>query len=321
MNPHILVILFTASTAFAVTPDGLSRGLERASLATGNDYLAARSELEKLDPKTLPALYEQATRSDVEWRVQLMARIAYERITRGKDIVELLNHDWLMYHPYHHPERYLPPVAKESDGKPRDTLIVPITGPHSLMGKDVKNVCRISGLWYYYVEQTWKLTREGPQVMASDGKFMGAWPVWCAEVVKEQPEKIWWARAVADRLEAVDFKSYSDRVLFKALIDSAEGDVVPFLIRRFDDYFRADAKGLDESHWMWKESYPLRFLPIFAMADSSHVEQLGEHFQSHRLLHPHQGKLEEARTRLPKDAVERLRFRLGTNLFESPLQP
>jgi hypothetical protein len=297
--------------------------------ATGDVYRKSRDEAVALGAKVLPDLLRMATTDGVGWKTQLMARIVYERIERMEALEGVLTHDWKSYPPYAKP--WLPRIRVETNSAgekvsidippPPGHVSIPMTGQSSLMGQHVLPVLREAGLWYYYIEQVWKQTGEGPPAMKFDHLFMERWVGWCAAVVKEQPEKIWWARVVADRLETSDFMDWRDRDLFKALLESGESDTVHFLVRRFDDYFRADAKGLDESNWMWRESYPLRFMPIFGMADESHVGPLGEHIQSHPLLHPHLGKLEKVRKRPPNDETKRLRFRLGANWVESLPEP
>lgn len=328
MKTLIGMMCLLATSALAYTE--LEEKIGRVSEARGKAYLAARDEVVALGPKVLPELHRMATANSIGWKTQLMARVVYERIARKPDIDKVQTHDWKAYPPYAKPGKNIlrfgpnekgEEVLLEVVGPPPGHVVIPMTGQSSLMGKHVLPVLREAGLWYYYIEQVWKQTNEGPPAMAFDNLFMESWTDWCAAVVKEQPEKIWWARALADRLEASDFKDWRDIALFNELLSSGESDAAPFLVRRFDDWFRADTHNREAFPGSWKSTYPRRFSKIMAFADASQSSLVEDFLNREPLLTPLRESVGEVRSRKSIDETERLRFRLGSSFVEIPPNP
>jgi hypothetical protein len=321
-----ILLLVTTLPLWAESGTDLSERLRGAADFTAREYQEERDALVKQGPEILPRLYPLATDPATDWKIQLMARIVYERIQRGKEIEAVLRHDWLSYPPYAKPAVPAIRIERDENGNERTIsippppghVIIPMTGASSLMGKDVRKVLQEAGLWYWYVEQVWKKTNEGPPAMAFDSKFMDRWTAWCAEVVKEQPEKIWWARALADRLNVSDFQDWRDIKLFNELMTSGESEAVPFLVRRFDDYFRADTKGREANPGSWSRSYPSRFNRFLPSATSQHASLLENAIRTQPLLASLSPGLDEVRLRLAKDESDRLRFRLGSKYVIAP---
>jgi hypothetical protein len=325
-----LTLWMTVGQTLAATPPTLGKWLNEAVELTGGEYLNARSAIMKLGADVQPDLLRLSTDSSVAWNTQLVARICYEKLVRGKEIDEVCRHDWKSYPPYSRPGASTNRYGTDDQGKiilleiippPPGHVEIPVSGPSYLMGDDVRKVLREAGLWYYYIEQGWKRTDEGPPAMRFDNRFMEAWTGWCANVVKEQPEKIWWARAVADRLEKSDFKDWRDRDLFEQLMQSGEGEAVPSLVRRFDDYFMADTKGREANPGSWKRSYPSRFVKFLPHASTRHFGLLEQTFNNQPLLEPLRPELAVIQARANRDETERLRFRLGSTLVEAPTAP
>jgi hypothetical protein len=259
-----------------------------------------------------------------------MARVVYERIARGKEIEELLTHDWKSYPPYKNAGTFTLQFSKNDEGEsemeyippPPGKVLIPITGPASLMGDDVRRVCREAGLWYFFIEQTWKQTGESPPLMAYDKGFRSRWPGWCASVVREQPENIWWARALGDYLATSALKPSGLDVEFersyKQLLESEEPDVVPTLATRFHDFLQSRNPERGAIPQTWFDSNRAAFSLILNVADRRHAELLEKTIQDQPYLRGLAGRLPEVRAREPKDETERLRFRLGATPVEVP---
>jgi hypothetical protein len=276
----------------------------------------------------LPRLYAYATELEVGWQTQLVARIVYERMARAEVIQSVREHDWRSYPPYAKPGFPILRFEEHADGTATKTVIpmppghvaIPKTGASSIMGEHVLPVLREAGLWYYYIEQVWKQTGEGPPAMKFDHLFMERWVGWCAAVVKEQPEKIWWARAVADRLETSDFKDWRERHLFIALVELGESDAVPVLVRRFDDWFRADTYNREAYPGSWKTTYPRRFSKIMAFANANQVEIVESAIRSEPMLSPLIESIADLRSRNQSDESARIVFRFGATNVENSRQ-
>jgi hypothetical protein len=306
MKTTLMIQWLCALSVSAAPLADLASLAETASVQTGRNYLDARDEIVKLGSQAKPELYRLATDSDADWKLQLMARICYEQIERRQDIEAVRTHDWKSYPPYAKPGSSVSRYGTDDKGKiillevvppPDGHVEIPMTGASSLMSKHVLPVLREAGLWYYYIEQVWKQTGEGPPAMKFDHLFMERWVGWCAAVVKEQPEKIWWARAVGDRLQGDDFLNWRNRLDFRQLIESGIPEGFPFVLARYDDFCLKEHGQIKTSGDTNAISYRGLFERVFGLASPLNADQLETFITARPLLSGFQPRLEEVRKR------------------------
>ena len=166
---HILFsFCLFASVAFGIERDQINAMLQTAATNQGNAYLAGRNAITNECASNLALLAQAGNDASLSWQQRLTARIAYERIARGSEIETLRAYNWRQHPGYDaNWERYITgPVAQ----------LWRITVPHFIK----------TGLWYYYVELSWK--RTGETAITNDRRIKDEWPYWCRMAVAGQPE-------------------------------------------------------------------------------------------------------------------------------------
>jgi len=180
MKRVLALALIATLNAFALERKELMPLIEEASLKRESAYVEVRNKVVGYGTNVLPLLAEIAVDNTLSWQKQLVARICYERIERGKEIKKLLETDWYN-HPNINPE--WPPV-----------IIGPEPHIAELVNADVKE----AGVWYYCLELEWKMTGEKGN-LREGGKGYSYWTSACTFAVKDNPEeRIWFLRICAD---------------------------------------------------------------------------------------------------------------------------
>lgn len=168
------------------------------------------------------------------------------------------------------------------------------------------------GLWYYYIELTWKNTREGSTEKLKN--INTCWAAWCRSALSNQPEEAYLIKAMNERLEKDPNLSERDaKTLYKELVDSKKGDAVPMIVQRYDAYNGREASGLELYSEAKMESYIWLFKPILSFADSRHADLLEKYINEHPALASLKDKLAEVRMRPAPPPKPEPPFRLGTN--------
>jgi|GEM_PF-1293479 len=287
-------------------------------------YLSARGEILSLGTNALPALGRCAADAVLTWQERLVARICYERIARKEDIEYLLSYDWR---------------ADTGYDKRWEKNIV---GPSFKLGTIVVPKCREVGLWYYYVELTWKETGELPacgkclkpihdytdpherhdemqrrsrenvrSCIHEDSRVRGCWPRWCQEAVVSEPERYWCRLIVTERMLTTPYSAWHTG-RYQTFMREQDVDAVPILVRFFDVYFQNEVVGTEA--YPGSRAVTLRGMvsPIFDFADSRHADLLENFIAEKPALEPLMKRLPEVRARpAPPPPTEPL-FRLGT---------
>jgi hypothetical protein len=315
-----LLLGIMSINAIAVDDSHLFGMLAAAATNRGNAYLEARAQILALGTNALPELGRYAIAADLTWQQRLAARICYEKLTRGADIDALMAYDWRK--------------DKNYDKKWEQF----ITGPSIRMGAVVVPKCREFGLWYYYVELTWKETNELPvcgkclkplqeysnprerqaelerrgneglrSCVHQDGRFRKEWPNWCLQVFTDEPEKYWRILAISERMIETPFSLWHyDRYL--QFIKEKDRETVPLLVQLYD----ARTKIYPSNREDW---YREGFLQILEFADSRHADLLEKFISEKPALEPLKKRLAEVRARPAPSPVTEPPFRLGKDLI------
>ncbi len=91
MITRIFLLMF-AMQAWAGNREEVHGRLAEAAGAWGEEYRACRARLEAMGEAVGPMLRAAAEDKVLTWQQRLMARIIYERITRGEEIKALRFH-------------------------------------------------------------------------------------------------------------------------------------------------------------------------------------------------------------------------------------
>jgi hypothetical protein len=286
----------------------------------GPAYLAARNAIIGMDAKVLPLLVSASHDRDLSWQQKLAARICYERMSRGDEIQALREHDWLSYPPYL-PLDQLMALETSQTNSGANVQRITTRGRNSIlwtpageMRKYVMPKCKELGLWYYYIELTWKNTGECAIFRQhKDVKFNLLWPGWCRGVLKDQPEDVWLRLAILERLQ--NDPTLEDRENLEFYREFLRGGCeVSILVDRFDAYFEREATGMESYQGERAKTYLRLFQPIFACADSRHADLLEKFISEHPALAELKLKVAEVRARPAPVAKAEPAFRLGTNV-------
>ena len=182
MKRILLLVMIMEASVFAVEQKELMPLIEEASAKRESAYVEVRNKITGYGTNALPLLAEIGTDKTLPWQQQLVARICYERIERGKEIKKLLQLDW-----YHHPN--FDPEWKQFLAGPEQKMM-------DMMVSDLKEV----GAWYYYLELVWKMTGEKAKIRERAG--IDFWTMWCVKAIRNNPdERIWFLRACTDLFE------------------------------------------------------------------------------------------------------------------------
>jgi hypothetical protein len=309
-----------AAVCVAAGEDSRLRAL-LASAATnrGSAYLGTRAEIVALGTNALPELGRYAIVSDLTWQQRLVARICYERLSRGSDIEALRTYDWR--------------TDKGYDKRWENF----INGPAIKMGSIIVPRCREVGLWYYYIELTWKETAEIPvcgkclkpipeglairerlaemerrakeglrSCIHQDSGFCGSWARWCLEAVANEPERYWYRLTVEERMVASPFSDWHIG-RYETFLREKDPETVPVLVQFYDSIRNIYPSNRDD----W---YREGFLQIMAFADSRHADLLEKFMSEKPALEPLKNRLAEVRARPAPPPVTEPPFRLGKEL-------
>jgi hypothetical protein len=293
MKRLFILICGLAAVSAAAGEDSRFRDM-LASAATnrGNAYLEARAEILAPGTNALPALGRCAVSADLTWQQRLVARICYERLVRGADIEALRVYNW---------------SADPGYNKEWEKSIV---GPGFKMGSIVVPKCREVGLWYYYVELTWKET--GEDLNNRDNGVRGRWPHWCLDAVAKESERYWYQQVVSERMLKFPFSAWH-LGRYQSFLREKDPETVSILVQCYEDYYRNATAPQAFQSPQHAETYRRLFLPILAFADSRHADLLEKFISEKTALEPLKKRLAEVRARpAPPPQVEPP-FRLGTN--------
>jgi hypothetical protein len=142
MNKMMTVLVLIPLAAWSVETSKLDKLLETAADAQGDSYLTARNEIISLGTNALPLLILTGKDMSKSWQQRLVARICYERLLRSRDIDALCQYNW----------RNLPGYDKEWENS--------LIGPGVKMTNIAVPYLASIGLWYHYIEMTWKTSSE-----------------------------------------------------------------------------------------------------------------------------------------------------------------
>jgi len=171
MKLFLYVACICATAVFGVEQSRFNTLLTTATTNQGVGYTDNRNEIVALGTNALPLLTQALTDTNRLWQEHLTARICYERIARGKDVDALRNHDWRL-----HPG--FDPGWEKS-----------MVGPKLKMWRITIPYLIDQGLWYYYIELTWKHT--GELAVSPLWRINDSWLRWCQTAVAGQPEGLY----------------------------------------------------------------------------------------------------------------------------------
>lgn len=293
---RLLVLLCLLPIAvWGVERNELDKMLAAAATNQSADYLVARNEIANLGTNVLDQLAQAGKDASLSWQQRLVARICYERLVRGKEVAALRTYDWQTHPGY--------------DVKWKNYII----GPSARLGLIAIPYFAEKGLWYYYIELTWKRTGETPSTR--DRRLVAAWPRWCRLALANQPEREYLILAMSDRLHNEPTFDNDDSVeCYKELLKGKESEVVPVLIERYDAYNRREVIGPEMFPGRHAELYRGMFEPIVSFADSRHEDLLEKFIGDHPALAELKPKLAEVRARPAPSPKAEPPFRLGTNV-------
>ena len=248
-----ILLMLCACCAWADEVLELQPRLAEAAGAQGQAYVELRDRL--VSTASTNALFAAVDDSRLEWRERLVARICCERITRLKEIEALRSHDWRQ-HPGFVPDW-------------ENTL----GGPGFRMQPLAITYLTEVGLWYYYVEMTWKQTGE---VTVSPLKHIDEqWQRWCRMALSGRPEEVYLLLAMTDRLEKDELLEAADATqLYRELLNAQWPEAVPVLVRRYDAYNKRKVRGPEVFPGSQAITFRGMFQPILDTADHRHAELL-----------------------------------------------
>lgn len=303
----------------------LDKMLAGAATAQSNAYIEARATIAGLGTSALPMLAQAGSDATLSWQQRLVARICYERIERADAIAALCHHDWRAYPPYSAPRAKLILHTNEvgksvsSEVQPPGARFTSILGPQTDMGQYVVPKCQEAGLWYYFVELTWKETGENASLKPRDPRFERVWPWWCRKALEGQPEESFLTSAIIERLqndqELVDRENLE---FYKNLLKAQEAEAVSVLVQRYDAYNKREVTGPELFTGRHDELYRGMFEPILSFADARHVGLLEKFIDDHAALADLKPRLADVRARSAPVAKTDPSFRLGTMPVRMP---
>ncbi|MEI6647058.1 MAG: hypothetical protein WCP12_13565 [bacterium] len=286
MRMMICLMCGIAAIYAAADDSRLHNMLASAATNRGNAYLEARAEILAPGTNALSALGRCTIASDLTWQQRLIARICYERVARLTDIEALRAYNWSADPGY--------------DKKWEKSIVGPGFRMSSLAVSKISEV----GLWYYYVELTWKETDETCKSKYTDVRKR--WQHWCLKAVSDQPERYWYRLAVEERMAASPFSSWHQG-RYETFLRDKEPEAVPILMKYYDAIRNIYSSNRDD----W---YREGFLQIMAFADSRHADLLEKFMSEKPALESLKNRLAEVRARPAPPPVTEPPFRLGNEL-------
>jgi len=299
MKRIFFVCVFFSCAVLAIDKQQIICALSSAATNQAAKYVEARASLLELGTNATHFLSEAATDTKLTWQQRLVARICMEHIVRCKAIQSLREYDWFTYY------RNIP--------KPGYNY-ASILGEASEMGPYVVPKFKETGLWYYFLELTWKQTSEcAISAQRPNRKSAYAWPTWCREALKGQPEEGYLSRVIIERLQTDTMLQKGGNVeLFREMLKSKEADAVPVLVANLEAYVKKTRPASlppneIEQAVMWETG------KIMDFADSRHSDLLKKTINGRPMFIELIPKLTAVRARsAPAQKVEPT-FRLGTN--------
>ena len=314
---HKLAILFLLPfVALGIERVELENMLATAATNQRSAYLLARNSILDLGTNTLFMLAKASSDEKLSWQQRLIARVCFERLTRDNEIRSLRENDWLSYPPYR-------TVGNETASNNLSVVERSATQHlHAIMWRPAQDMrmpvvqkCKELGLWYYYIELTWKQTGECAVFRQQKDKLFNAfWPQWCREALNDQPEADYLLPAMLEYLQYIStFRDRCDRELYGEILQSRDARAVPVLLSRYEDYFSQEVKGPEVYPGSHAVTYRGVFEPILLAADSRHTELLEKFIADHPALTDLKVKMAEVRVRHVPAIKSEPVFRLGTN--------
>jgi hypothetical protein len=286
-------------SAMAIEYDTLTTLLANAAEAQSNAYIEVRTTIVDFGTNAIPSLAQAAVDQNLSWQQRLSARICYEHIERGDEIEELRRYNWR-----EHPDFDLDWERS-------------MAGPGLKMSELVISRMFEWGLWYYYIETTWKQTEEWPLVRIR--RICEHWNPWCRAVLKGQPEEMYMWLTIEDRLDRdVAMEAYDAKTLYAYMRKNKQTNSVPVLVRKHDASFKRDAGGIELYPGSLLKSYQYRFDIIISFSDSSHADMLEKFIDERPDLAELKPKLEEVRARPAHPSAPEPPFRLGITPVKTP---
>ncbi|NLB66064.1 MAG: hypothetical protein GX803_06320 [Lentisphaerae bacterium] len=307
MRRWVILLMLCAGSGWAGEVGDVRQRLAEVAAAEGAEYMELRDRVAAEVSADL--LFQAANDDRLTWQLRLVARICCERIAREHELADLLNEDWRAYPPYQ-PRNIgrlvftqMPDGSHAAEIRPAGSNIgSPRSGPSSLMDSYVVAYCQKTALWYYYIEQTWKQTGEGPLNIA-DARLIEKWPSWCRMALAGRPEEVFLHRTLAERLEKDERLEAGDAVqLYKELFHAKHTDAVPVLVRRYEAYNKREIVGPEVFPGSHAITFRGMFQPILDMADERHVELLESYMARQPWLVERLPALAEVRDRTPVEA-------------------
>ncbi len=311
MKQMLLLLCFVPLTVQALDRPQLDKMLATAVSAKGRPYLEARQAVLDLGTNALPLLAQAATDPALTWQQRLVARICYERMTRGADIEALRRYDW----------RANPQYNKKWEDN--------ILGARVHLGEIAIPKCIDAGLWYYYVELPWKDTKEyalhpsDPAIpfdraINDDRRIYCSWLDWCIASLKGQPEYYYLIQALTEKLESdASLSEPPNAELYRYLLLHKETNAVPVLVKRYDTYNKHEDNGGEAFAGAREITYRGMFEPILEIADSRHANLLEKFITEKPVLEPLKEKLAEVRKRSAPPPLVEPPFRLNRQPVKS----
>ncbi len=301
MRMKLLIFLTSLMpfSAMAIRYDTLTTLLANAAMAQSNAYIKVRTTIVDFGTNAIPSLAQAVVDKDLSWQQRLTARICYEHIERGDEIEELLRYNWR-----EHPDFNLDWERS-------------MAGPGLKMSELVISRMLELGLWYYYIETTWKQTEEWPLVRIR--RIYEYWNPWCRAVLKGQPEEVYLWLSIEDRLDRdVAMEAYDSKTLYAYVRKNKQTNSVSVLVRRYDAYFQRDTGGIDAYPGRNAELYSGILKTIISFSDSSHADMLEKFIDERPDLAELKPKLEEVRARPAHPPAPEPLFRLGITPVKTP---
>lgn len=294
MNRFLYLLWLLPMTAYSLDRAVLDRMLRTAAEKTGKDYVAARETITARGAEALPLLAEAGTDARLPWQQRLMARICYERIAKGAEIEKLRQYDW------------------RSDPQYNPKWEANIMGPVAHAGELVIPRCEKEGLWYYYIELTWKRTGEICNQWAP--RLPECWPKWCRDALKRQPERWYLLQAIFERLENdKDLTDQENVSHYDVLFREKEVEAVPVLAKLHEAFLKRALPGLKLS----AEERRSALENIFGFANAGHRDVIEKFIAENPDYLPLTNKLAAVSARPAPPSPVEPPFRLG----QRPVKP
>jgi hypothetical protein len=294
--------------------------IRSAAKTGGPTYIERRDAIVALGETALPWLAEMADDESASWQERLTARICFERIARGDEIRELLEHDWQQYPPYRPRSREPDPRSKMAvegnDGEAasrKEQMVSYPSRKDRLLGGYLEDIelyaihaIKKASVWYHHLEVFWKRTEEVPKPN-SDAGFTEAWKWWADNELWGKPEAYYLAQHCLDRLKDRNHHLYS------VLADGVLSVEPPVLYELLIKYFRQ----LKFDNYQEKSDV---LHTVMYIADHRYAGILKKILGTFPVNAPHHSRMEEIKTRHSARGLADPPFRLGTEPADKVLK-